>query len=698
MRPPKMRRADDTPDTGAPDRAHDGALIRLIWAIAFTTVVVFVISRLDVFPLSTRVDVNGELVNAPRAFFTVDHPFHIARSQLLVGAWRSLDSLRWIPSHQGGYPAEFFPFGVSGIVAALHIMTFGALAIQSAYTLTVVGLFLLPGLAYWLMIRVDRLSPGIALLAFTGHVAIASTWLQGGYSELVEWGLVTNAAGLLFAVLAAPILTVAVHEGRTRWSMLAVGCISLAVVSNPRSLIAIAVIALALVVRELVHTAHWRSSLVRLSAIGMLTIGACAPVLLPLVRYSDLYSFLHYQGYEGVGAFMSATADTLTLPIALLALAGSVLPHLNTSHRVSQVMSITFVLYWSLTALAIWLPWIQEIVPQLELPRLMPFQRLLMIYLAGYAAVEITRRIAQRVWRPGVDFLLAGLGSMALIVIFATSLSPRVLEERGLRPVPKIEQAAAVELTNMQLAVERADQIAQEHTAILLMGTHLSWHQQLWAPDWSDRRFYYDDWLWFWHGDHDGPSDYRAGHFYPNPSDALSADYLANHGIGAVVVTNAADDLRGGDARTTASASDLLESGGEFGSWQVFEVADPSPLLTLDATSPDNLDVSGNATNINASFEDAPSGSILVRQNWFPRWTATLNGERVEVSRAANGYLKIPTSGGDVEIELIYALTSIDIVARALSLLSMAIVILGLIVGARPIRRWARRSRSADRD
>jgi hypothetical protein len=693
----KARNADDTPDTDAPDWARDDVLTRWMWVIAFLGVAAWVISRVDVVPLSSRVAVVGTLIDVPRAYFTVDHPFHISRSQLLADAWRSFESLRWIPSHQGGYPAEFFPFGVSGMVAVLHLVTFGLLAIETAYTLVVVGLFLLPGLVYWLMIRVDHLSPGIALLAFTGHVVIASTWLQGGYSELVEWGLVTNAAGSLFAVLAAPILTIAVNEGRTRWAMLAVGCISMAVVSNPRSVIAIAVIGLAVLVRDVLYTSRWRTSVLRLGAIGLLTIGVCAPVLVPLLRYSDLYYFLHYQEYDGVVGFLSATADTLTLPIALLALAGCVLPHLNASHRVSQVVSITFVFYVSLTTLATGLPWLQELVPQLELPRLMPFQRLLMIYLAGYAAVEVTRRITCKLWRPAADLLLAGLGSMTLIVIFATGFGPRDLEDRGLPPAPKIEESSAVELTNMRLAVEQADQIAEEHAAILVMGTQLSWHQQLWAPSWADRRFYYDDWLWYWHQDHEGPYDHRTGHFYPNPSDALSADYLTTHGIGAVVVTNAADDLSGGDARTTASDSDIVASTGEFGQWEVFEVVDPASLVTVDATTPDRLDVSLNGTRISASFADAPSGSVSVRQNWFPRWTATVNGEPIEVSRAANGYLHIPTNGGDVEIELTYALTSLDIVARAVSVLSAVIVLAGLVVGARPIRRWAHRLRSADR-
>lgn len=657
----------------------------------FFAVVAYVIFRIDVLPLTTDVLVDGVPIDVPRMYFTVDHPFHIARSHLIADAWRSLESVRWVASHQGGYPAEFFPFGVPGIVAALHFLTLSTLSIESAYMIAVVGLYLLPGVSYWLMTRADRVSPGAALLAFTGHVAIASTWLQGGYNELIEWGLVTNAAGSLFALLALPILTVAVQQARFRWGLLAGVCIALSVYSNPRSLIAVMVVAVALLIHAMLFSPPPRSALVRLAAVGALSIAVCAPVVFPLLRYSDLYFFLHYQAYESVGAFVEASVDTVTLPIAVLTLAGCVLPFLNTTHRVSQVVAIAFVVYASLTALATGLPLIQELIPQLELPRLMPFQRLLMLYLAGYATVDIAKRAAGRLDRFGIPQLAAAITVAGMFVVFTTGVGPRTLEEQALRPIPRVEGAAAIELASMRRAVEHADAVAPADTAILVLGGSLSWHEQLWAPIWSDRRFYYDDWLWYWHRLHEGPYDYRAGHYYPNPTDTLDSAYLGTHGIGAVVVTNAPDDAGGGNARVVASEAEQLRREGTFGRWDVYAVTDATPLATLNGASPEQREISEDRERITLSFADAEAGRILVRQNWFPRWSATIDGEPVDVERAANGYIEIPTNGGDIDVELTYGITAKDWVARVLTVVASVVIVVGLIAGATPIRRLARR-------
>ena len=50
----------------------------------------------------------------PNTFASVDHPFHVARAEIL---WRELASgnlLRWIGQHQGGYPVEFYPLARPG--------------------------------------------------------------------------------------------------------------------------------------------------------------------------------------------------------------------------------------------------------------------------------------------------------------------------------------------------------------------------------------------------------------------------------------------------------------------------------------------------------------------------------------------------------------------------------------------------------
>src|SRR5665811_51913 len=671
-------------------------LSRAFWATAFFSIAALVIVRIDLFPLSTQVLVDGMHVDVPRMFFTVDHPFHIARSHLIADAWRSFETVRWVANHQGGYPAEFFPFGVHSIVAGLHFLSLGFLSIASSYTFTVVGLYLLPGLAYLTIARADGVSRGAALLAFTGHVAIASTWLQGGYNELIDWGLVTNASGAFFALLTLPLLTIAVQDGKIRWAMVATTCIVVSAFGNPRSLLAIAVIALAIVIHTSLFSGRKFFALVWLAALGGLAIVVCAPLFFPLFRSRELYYFLHFEEYDSALALADSTLGTVTWPIALFTLSGCFLPFRHATHRVSQVVSLTLIVYASVTLLAIEASWIRELVPQLELPRLMPFQRLLMLYLAGYAAIEFVRLLAGRFFRfPFLHFATIA-GTIAILVIFASDVGPRDREGMGLRPVPRTDGAAALEIANLRLAVEHADEVAPDHTAILVLESTLSWHEQLWGPIWSDRRFYYDDWLWYWHKLHEGPYDFRVGHAYPKPSDSLNQEYLTTHGIGAVVVTND-PAFAGGNARNAAAQSDLLQMNGTFGDWDVFTVEDASPIATLDGMIPAQTDVSGDGERISLSFANAAPGTILVRQNWFPRWTATINGAAVEIERGSNGYIEIPTQGGDLAVELTYSVTTADIVARGLSMLGVGCVAIGFIAGVTPIRRWAHRSGLEDR-
>src|SRR5262249_16984377 len=97
-------------------------------------------------------------------------------------------------------------------------------------------------------------------------------------------------------------------------------------------------------------------------------------------------------------------------------------------------------------------------------------------------------------------------------------------------------------------AINDADAAAKPGTALLVLGSALSWHQPLWAPLWTARPLVYDNWLWFWHPFHFGTPGYvfENGNAYPDPEETLRPEYLAHHGIGAVVVTGT---VRGTAAR-----------------------------------------------------------------------------------------------------------------------------------------------------
>ena len=98
--------------------------------------------------------------------------------------------LRWIGQHQGGYPVEFYPLGEAWLEVAVRALSFGTLTAQSAHTLAIVGLFLAPGAAFAALAHEDGWSPGVGFLAFVLHISLPGSWYHGGYTELVQWGLV----------------------------------------------------------------------------------------------------------------------------------------------------------------------------------------------------------------------------------------------------------------------------------------------------------------------------------------------------------------------------------------------------------------------------------------------------------------------------------------------------------------------------
>jgi hypothetical protein len=135
--------------------------------------------------------------------------------------------------------------------------------------------------------------------------------------------------------------------------------------------------------------------------------------------------------------------------------------------------------------------------------------------------------------------------------------------------------SAHPEQVDFEAAVRAADAGAAPGTALLVIGSVLSWHQQLWAPLWTNRPLFYDNWLWFWHPDHAGTPGYAfpAGHHYPDPEATLDPVYLARHGIGGVVIA--------GPAAATAAASPWLRLVRETGVYAAYAVIDPVTTVTV---------------------------------------------------------------------------------------------------------------------
>src|SRR5687768_16595805 len=194
---------------------------------------------MGVFALSAEAVNTDGVARLNNTFASVDHPFHVARAEIL---WRELtsgNSVRWIGQHQGGYPVEFYPLGEAWLEVVVRGLSLGQLPAESAHTLAIIGLFLAPGAAFAAMAREDGWSPAVALIAFVLHIALPGGWYHGGYTELVQWGLVTNVAGAVAALCMMPPIVRFLRTG-SGWSGGAAAALAaIAIYCNPRSLLAL---------------------------------------------------------------------------------------------------------------------------------------------------------------------------------------------------------------------------------------------------------------------------------------------------------------------------------------------------------------------------------------------------------------------------------------------------------------------------
>ena len=630
---------------------------------------------------------DGQTVKLPNGWYTVDHPFHISRAHEVLEAARNGELLRWFGEHQGGYPAEFYPTGAAWIDVVVWALTFGQLPIEVVHKMMIALVVLAPtGFFLWWAKR-DRISPGVALLAGAGHLVIAGEWWSGGWTEAVLWGLITNVAAQT-AILGA---VCGVHgwlkQGRTRDLGFAVLFAGLALGTNPRTALGLVAVGIAAVVVALLPpaTVRFRSLLARGGLLIGLSFAAAAPVLVSLLRFRDLYYFVHYSEYADLGAWWHSSKLALWEPIFWLALVGIVLGLTRGARPITRMVALTAVIYLSACALMVTSG--ADLFDQLELTRLMPFQRMLLFYLAAIAvhdlfdfSILIGKRFAghARV-KPGSSlerpWICVSLGALALALVYAVVIRPVSWvpeEQRGLRPMGSSAQAATSDFSS---AIQLADRSAPEGTSILVLGTVLSWHQGLTAPMWSERRFFYDDWLWYWQEDHQGPYNPATEHAYPLDAATLTNEYFATHGIGAVVVT----DVGGQDNRAIAAESPLLTLVGQ-GSWfDVYLVSAPVAIVTSGEGAATSIGIDNRSITAQGT---GSGGTIVVRHNWHPRWSATVNGTDAKISKRADGYMEIEAPTGAYTLELTYAVTGLDWLARALFVL--AALAIALLLTGRP--------------
>src|SRR4051794_2926503 len=201
---------------------------------AMALLAVFVAWRIGLFaPL--------RVLGVPDTFASFDHPFHIARLETLLRSLAHGQALRWIANHQGGYPAEFYPFGFASFEALLWVFGAGTVPAPVVHRVAVILLFLAPGLLFYAMAQRDGWPPTVALAAFALHVAVPGDMWAGGYGELVLVGLAPNVAAALAVVASMVAASDAFTTGSRRAAALSAAAAAAAIWCNPRNAIGLAV-------------------------------------------------------------------------------------------------------------------------------------------------------------------------------------------------------------------------------------------------------------------------------------------------------------------------------------------------------------------------------------------------------------------------------------------------------------------------
>lgn len=627
-------------------------------------------------------------------FAGVDHPFHAARAEMLLDSLRDGRVPRWIGQHQGGYPAEFYPLGGPWLAVVGWALSLGTLPIVVVYKLVVIAIFLLPVLVFLWLARLDRLPVTVAVAAGAAHLAIPGGLFEGGaysggYRELVGWGLFTNVTAATEILLVLPALLFFAWKGRHWAGALAASGAALAVVTNPRGSVALLAVGsgvlLAIMNRSGEHFP--KLELGRVALVAATAALLAAPLLVSLVRYDDFYYFVRYSGYQTLGDFFSASVATSSLPVLILALTGAGWAFGAAGRYAAKAVAWTALVYAGITAVLTVLGDTSGPFQQLELTRLMPFQRLLLLYLAAmgiHGVLQWAVSGSRSSVIPQFGELIIAIGVFTGFVV--APFGGLSMDEKGLFAVPS---TASASIPAFQSAVELADEVALPGSTLYVVGSALSWHQQLWAPLWTDRQLRYNDWLWSWQEDHAAPGyTIEDGNAYLPATVRQTFDqaFLVQEGIGAVIVT-------GSDAIAWADDSAALRLADE-GLYRVYEVVDPAAIVSLDDGTVDQLDVEDGRLDATATSN---GGQARIRVNWFPRWHAAVDGRSVPIDRTPDGYMAIELPPGEVGISLVYSSTWWDWLARLMSATGLLLLLGFFLAPGVAIRSIKSRAQSARR-
>ncbi|MDQ3444496.1 MAG: hypothetical protein M3490_12930 [Chloroflexota bacterium] len=681
------------------ERARVSRRLALLSAVVLVLLGTWVIWKFGGFDLMATVELDGRRQTVVNTFATVDHPFHTVRGETLLESLRDGEPLRWIAHHQGGYPVEFYPLGIPWLDVGLWALLLGQFPIIAVHKLAVLIVFILPAVGFWWLAQGDRLNPFVPVLALAIQVTTTGLWWTGGMIELIEWGLVANVGGATLAFLAMAALVRFILQGQTGFGVAAILASSAALYTNTRSGIAVSIAAVAVIVGVLLDRHPERQvpiglALRRVALVAGASGLMAAPLLFALFRYADLYYFVNFKEYTGIGEFWHDTLAAVSRPLFGVATAGIVLALVMRRLSVLRVVAISGLLYAGLTVALSSGGLGEGAIQQLETTRLMPFQRLLVVYLAAAAVgwlldAGVARLpVPDRSRLPMVSSLLV-IGAVVMFSSYDGEYGDTP-ETHYTTPTPHALTTGRVEFAEFSGILAEANEIVPEGRAIYVVEDRESWwHEQLWGPSQADEPFFYDDWMWYWHPDFDAPYDYREGHFIPNPVATFNEEWLSGNGIGALIVTDREESGPFPDPREAARQNPLFDYQVTVGNWDLYLVRNSTSVVTNGTVMPVALDIENQS--IMATFESA-EGIVDIRRNWFPRWEAFADGEEVDVTRTSNGYMQITVPEGTQSVELQYAATWSDWLGRLAAVLGLVVVV---ALGVGPRSRGSFRNRNA---
>ncbi len=662
---------------------------------------------------------DGRTILLPHTFSSIDHPFHIAKERATVEALRAGRLPQWFSNHQGGFPAEFYPTGGDLLVAFAYFLALERIPLAVVHKLVVIGVLLLPPLAYWAFARRERLPLSVALLAALLHLFVRGNWLAGGSREIVDYGLWpdTLASYLpLFLILwGADWL----RRGERRGLVLAVAAATLAIYTNPRATLGLAAAGLALGVVALSELHRVRAApppgarpahdaaranaqsarlrhrvgsaarspftvLMGRSALLATLVGLLSSaLLLPLRANQGLYTFTIYVRFEsarqtwtnpdtanGVGY-----VESVLPPLIALAGIGLVVGLVRRGFY-TRVFALLLPLSYLIMTLVGWTWRDLPVFAQLEGPRLMPMLRPATIFLAALGAHEALRLVVRLLrLRGGTMLAGAAVVAVAAILLFAPS-SPLGLHERGL---PLRETTDQPNFTAIARSAAILDAAAGPNDKPLIIGNPISWHASFWIPALTGRNVFHSDWLWFWR-----TTDYGYQELLQDERGALATDFLARHGLTMVLIDTGRWELL--DLADSLPHLRRLDTGTP-GGYALYRVASPpgaangyivpeSGKVTALTVRPDRLE---------ARITSDRAGAARVIVNDFPRWRALVNGRAVPLGRTTDGYIALPVPQGEATVELRYVAGAANWLGRGLVALGL-LLMLGCVAGP-----WTRR-------